>query len=88
VSDGASRIEELIDSIELNNTELRYEAADVELELEELQREIPPALRHVVPGQRMQQLVDDWASADFFGGDPNLMQYSDALWLTREEFEA
>jgi len=88
VSDGADRIEELIESIELNNTELRYEAADIELELEELHREIPPELQHVVPGQRIQKLVGDWASAEFFGGDQNFMQYSNALWLTREEFEA
>ena len=86
--DGADRIEELIESIEVNNTELRYEAADVELELEELQREIPAELQHVVPGVRMQKLLGEWSSAEFFDGDLDFIEYRNALWLTQAEFEA
>ena len=85
--ESANNIETLVSSVEDNNINLRYEAADIEQELMDLHQEIPPALQNVVPGERLGKLFESWTNEKYYQGDPGLLQFSNELWLTQEEFE-
>lgn len=86
LNEGAVRIDDLINSMEDNAYDIKN---DIEMgieELEEMDREKDPRLKHVVPGERVNRALNEIYDLERYDNQ-DIDNYGEELALSLKEFE-
>jgi hypothetical protein len=79
-------IDKMIETIEVNNTDLRNEVEDTQNALEQLENERVPGSHHIIPGNKILDLMDSWGKEEVWYDD-DIAKWSGELWMSLQEFE-
>ena len=63
----------------MNNTELRNDVFDCEKAINDLEMERTPGTHHVVPGKKINDLMEAWGKEDVWY-DEDIAKWSFELW--------
>jgi hypothetical protein len=79
-------INDMIESIEENNIDLRNDVFDCENALAELENERHPGTHHIIPGNKISDLMEAWGKDEIWY-DEDIAKWSSELWMSLQEFE-
>ena len=74
-------IDLMIESIDVNNTDLRNEVEDTQNALDQLENERVPGSHHIIPGNKIKDLMDSWGKEKVWYDD-DIAKWSSELWMS------
>jgi len=86
VKERVEKLDELIDSIDDNNLDLKNDVAEIEAELDKLEKSKEHKAACFIPGEKVNKLLTNWANEELMF-DEDIKRYSNELWVSLEEFE-